>query len=297
MSSEPLAALAALSSRVARTAGLDERLEVALEELDRRFGHAHTMLLVPEGEERLVLLACRGYPSGGVGAELRMGEGAIGVAAERGVPVSIANVFRGMNMFRAAQARVPGLGHAAIPLPGLANVASQLAVPGVVDGRVVVVVYTEDPSIGRFAGTDELVLQIVANQLASYLLNAPDDEGAGAGGAEPLSPGPSDLVVRYFAADGSVFFGDEYVIKSLPGRILRKLIREHLDDGRTEFSKKELRLDPELQLPPVRDNLDTRLILLRRRLEERFPFMRIEASGRGRFKLTIGGRVRLEERA
>ena len=111
----------------------------------------------------------------------------------------------------------------------------------------------------------------------------------------PLEPVPESrakpcltpLGVRFYAADGSVFFDDEYVIKSLPGRLLFKLLQERRDKDRREFTKKELRLDPTLQLPLVRDNLDTRLILLRRRLAERFPFVQIVPIGRGRFRLDL----------
>jgi hypothetical protein len=114
-----------------------------------------------------------------------------------------------------------------------------------------------------------------------------EDEAPTERSAACAEPSPNPLRVRYYAADGSVFFDDEYVIKSLPGRLLFKLLQAKRDEGRDEFTKKELRLDPALQLPAVRDNLDTRLILLRRRLAERFPCVQLEPVGRGRFKLLI----------
>ena len=46
---------------------------------------------------------------------------------------------------------------------------------------------------------------------------------------------------------------------------------------------KELRLDRSLELPGFRDNLDTRVILLKRHLEEREAPIRIHRPGHGRF--------------
>jgi len=52
-------------------------------------------------------------------------------------------------------------------------------------------------------------------------------------------------------------------------------------------------LDQQLKMPDIDDNLEARLILLRRRLEERCDFMRIERAGRGNFKLVLSSPIEL----
>ena len=100
--------------------------------------------------------------------------------------------------------------------------------------------------------------------------------------------------MRYFAVDGSIFLDGDYLIRGVAGRILWSLLEQHLADGRIDFTNKEIRLDPRLELPGFRDNLDTRLILLKRRLNERGASIRLEKTGRGRFRLLVEGDVRLE---
>jgi hypothetical protein len=112
---------------------------------------------------------------------------------------------------------------------------------------------------------------------------------ASASATAPCPPGgtAAPLRVRHYAADDSVFFDDDYLIKGVAGAVLWKLLRDHAETGRTEFSNRELRLAPEIRLPEVGDNLEARLVLLTRRLVDRQADVRLEKTGRGRFRLCL----------
>jgi adenylate cyclase len=296
---EPGAALerlCELSRRMLAAADLDARLTVALASLAELFDVRHTMLFVPAGDDGLTTIASHGYPPGGVGASVSIGQGLVGMAAERKRTLRVTNLQRGLNMVRAIhQSAAPSQSQIRdIPFVGIVNSQSQLAVPLVIGDQLLGVLYAEDTQPGAYDHRHEQVVEIVAHALARDLLSESeatvhDDASVAA------SPGASPLQVQYYQADSSVFFDGEYVIKSLPGSILHRLLHDYVDSGRVDFTLKELRLDPVLQNHIGRDNLDARLILLRRRLEERFPFVRIARTGRGRFRLELDRTVLLQE--
>jgi len=196
------------------------------------------------GPNRLAALrvASRGYAASGVGSEIPVGAGVVGVAVREGTPIRLSRLTSAYAYGRAIRKAAAREGlhfETEIPFPGRVAPRSQLAVPI------------------RMAG-------------------------------EPVT-------VRHYPADNSVFLGDDYLIKGVAGAVFWALVSDHVNDGRTAFSNRELRLDPRICLPEVGDNLEARLVLLQRRLVERHACVRIEKSGRGRFGLRVERPLRLTQ--
>jgi adenylate cyclase len=228
-----------------------------------------------------------------VGSEISLGDGVIGVAARERTPIRIGHMSAEYAYNRAIRDNALGDGsHAletAIPLPGLPESRSQLAVPMLVARRLIGVLYVESPQDMRFTYDDEDALVALGNQLAMaiHVLQSSSDtaDEAPAPGGRGECPHGEPILVRHFPENGSVFLGDDYLIKGVAGSIFVALVTDAVEQGRTEFTNRELRLDPRIRLPDLSDNLEARLLLLARRLAERDVGIHIEKTGRGRFRL------------
>ncbi len=308
-----LHALQDLSQRIHRADSLDTLVDQVLGGLEDVFGFRQSMILAPAEEAGvLVTLATRGYPEDGAGAELHVGEGIAGMVAEARKPIRISGLMRGMLYALAMHKESDGTAgrpRPRIPLPGLASPQSQLGVPLLVRGELVGVLVVESEAPYRFHEEDKTTIELLGSYLAIAIQNmqlqerasdAPHEAAAPpvaapAPAASAPPPRPRRALV-YHAADETILVDGEYLIRSLPARILWRLLAIQQASGRSEFTNRELRLDKSLQLPELKDNLETRLLLLRRRLEQKCPEIRLVPLCRGRFALQLGCSVSLTTR-
>ena len=300
-----LGAVCSVSSLLSAATDLSSVLDEVLAVLDADLGITHSMvMLIERSRSRLYTVASRGYPASGVGSEIPLGHGIIGVAAREGTSIRISHgtseyAYSRIMRERAERDGLTNLIDTEIPLPGLAAPGSQLAVPLRVSGHTVGVLFAESPDDARFSWEDEDALVAIASQLGTTiaLLQQAADAGddAPAASHRPATPRGAPLAIRHYPADNSVFIGDDYLIKGVAGAIFRKLVRDYVEQGRTDFTNRELRRDSSIRLPDITDNLEARLILLVRRLQERGSEVRIEKTGRGRFRLSVERPLKLVE--
>jgi adenylate cyclase len=293
----PLSGLRVCAEKLAAAADLETLLEQTLIALEANFGIAHAMVLMADNRARkLFTVASRGYRESGIGSEIAFGCGVIGVAAEQRAPIRITYMAAEYSYGQAIRESIlrEGMGNrleTSIPLPGLLDSRSQLAAPIIAVRQLLGVLYVESPEDLRFSYDDEDALVAIAVQVGGVMQamqhSAEAHEGSSSVAAGRTTVGGTPSVVRHYAADDSVFIDDDYLIKGVAGAIFMKLLRHYSNTQRCDFSNKELRLDPALSLPDVTDNLEARLILLERRLVERRAPMRIEKTGRGRFRLRL----------
>ena len=305
-----MSALQDLSNHMQRAANLDELVDAVLAGLEDLLGFRHSMLLlVDERVGKLVTIASRGYAENGAGSEVEFGAGIIGTVAEARQPIRIAGLLRELLYASAVRARAQAAGvcprDRQIPLPGLPNPESQLGIPLLLRDELVGVLCIESDKPYRFHEEDRAYLEVLGGYLAIAIQNAQLRERSEES-EEPLAARPrpaaapaarrTRLEVAYYKGDECILVDGEYLVRGIPAKILRKLLTAQRGETQTEFTNRQLRLDKSLGLPEFKDNLESRLILLRRRLEERCPEIRIVPSGRGRFRLDLSSEVVLAER-
>ena len=293
------------TARLAACIDLESVINTSLDALSAQFGYDHSFLMVPDEEgKRLFTLGSHGFGDSGVGSEAWIGEGILGVAAERREVVRTTNFSRDVLYSNAVRSAVARRGEDSLPereiaLPGLPVVQSQLVVPLMTQDRLLGILCLQSATAGRFLSDDERVVRIAARQMAASIallgraaIAGPHEVPRRTCQAEPMATS----TVRHYNADDSIFIDDAYLIKGIAGRIFWKLLQSYTGSGRADFTNKEIRLDASLQLPDIKDNLEARLILLRRRLQEHCEFISLNPVGRGQLRLDVQRQLTLEER-
>ena len=292
------------TARLAASNELESIIDVSLDGLSALFGYDHSFLMVPDEDgKRLFTLGSRGFGESGIGSEAWIGEGILGVAAERREVVRTTNFSRDVLYSNAVRSALERRGEDSllereIALPGLSEVRSQLVVPLVAHGRLLGILCLQSATAGRFLSDDERVLRIAARQMAASMALLERVESTE---PQPIPRRPhtvqpaANSTVKHYKADDSIFIDDAYLIKGIAGHIFWKLVQSYAQSGRVDFTNKEIRLDASLQLPDIKDNLEARLILLRRRLQDRCAFVNLTHVGRGQFRLEVQRQLTLEE--
>ncbi len=167
-----------VSTDINSTLDLEEVYEIALRTMDRLFEFHHaTILIVEPGGEMLKVVASRGYENQAIGGRVRIGTGVIGTVAAKRRPMQVGNLGQ-QRAYAATQRRqMLKAGRGAelgdvMPVPGLPNAESQIALPLLIREELVGVLSVESPVRQRFDDHDRHLVSIVANQIASAIRNA-----------------------------------------------------------------------------------------------------------------------------
>lgn len=294
----------ALARAVGQLSALADSSRLVCELLDivqAGCSHDRAMVLLGSGDQAAVtVIASAGYDAVVVGAEVEDGDGLIGTAAQLGQSMRVNDLSRVRRMGCAVVDSSPGeeARSRRVALPSSPSSLSQIAVPMMVQGERYGVLFVESDRRLAFDRSAAAALEILGHQMACILaLNAElaihAEPGPAASSDAPAQEGEAPIAVVHHAFDESVFIDNAYVIKGLAGRLLAYMAERHGETGQREFTNRELRLAMAGVLPDYKDNLETRLLLLRRRLDALEMPIRLDHIARGRLKLTMTGPLSL----
>ncbi|MGV2980525.1 GAF domain-containing protein [Camelimonas sp. ID_303_24] len=295
-----LPALAEAIRFIGRQAEAGAIIDSLLRGVREVLGYANALVLIHDSHRQsLITTGSMGYADSGLGSEITGAGGLIGAAAASGQTIKVSDMSR-VRRFGEAIALEAGAAEDAtrtVVFPQLPMAMSQIAVPMVTRGVVVGVLFAESAGRLAFREEDEAALEMLADQ-AAHALRASENEAAAAeAGQTPPGPAPvaaeTDIRIICHRFDDSVFVDGVYIVKGVAGALLRLMIEWRLSEGRSEFTNREMRLAAGGRMPEIKDNLETRLLLLRRRLDEKQAPIRVVRIGRGRVRLEASGALTL----
>lgn len=67
------------------------------------------------------------------------------------------------------------------------------------------------------------------------------------------------VTIVYYKSDDSISVNSKHLMRNVPARILRNLLREYTATGREEYENREFKRDPAICMDPLRPNFESRL--------------------------------------
>lgn len=293
-----LPALAAAIRLIEHQVEAGDVIDSLLASVGSVLGYSHALVLIADSNRNcFVTTGSTGYERSGLSSEVTGTEGLIGAAAasRRAVKVSDMSRVRRFGVAITTEAAISEDAARLVAFPELPAAMSQIAVPMVTNDEVMGVLFVESAERMAFRDEDEAALEMLAREAARAL-------GTTERLADTATPAVASLTanrvvcggeaqVTYYRADDSIFIDGTYVVKGIAGALLHLMIEKHLTDGQCEFSNRELRLALAPRMPDIKDNLETRLLLLRRRLEEKQMPVQIIRIGRGRLRMDLASPI------
>ena len=96
-----------------------------------------------------------------------------------------------------------------------------------------------------------------------------------------------EIHCTYHIRDESISVNGKHLMKSVPAKILRYIITQYLNAGKTEFEYREFINNSEIILNTLSPNMAVRINRLSQVLETNFPFVKIIRTERGKFTVTV----------
>lgn len=90
--------------------------------------------------------------------------------------------------------------------------------------------------------------------------------------------------IIYYETDDSISVNGKHLMRNVPARILRNVLREYTKTGREEFENREFKRDPEICIDPVNPNFESRLNRVVDHLEKVSDVMGLNRHRRGGFR-------------